>query len=90
MAHVMKNGESDKFDEFVRICEKAFNIVRLHGHLLITHFIGMLAAGLPELESESDIHYLRDKLALEVLLTALAVMVPPEQQHRTREAVKQL
>jgi hypothetical protein len=66
MAEVMKSCEPDQFDEFVRLCEKAFNVVREHGHLIMTHFIAMLAAGLPELQNESDIHYLRDKLALEV------------------------
>ena len=76
MAHVMKgsSSESDQFGVFVRLCENTFNVVREHGHLLITHFIAMLAAGLPELETDTDIYYLRDKLALEVRMVTATVI----------------
>ncbi len=70
MAHVMKEGDGKLFDEFVELCKSAFNGVREYGDVLITHFIAMLAAGLPELESEQDIHYLRNMLALHVRVAA--------------------
>ena len=47
-------------------CVKAYSTLREHGHLLLDRFISMLPSALPELESQADINYLRDKLAMEI------------------------
>ena len=67
MAHVMGGNSSDPlFARFESLCVEAYNTLREHGHLLLNRFISMLPSALPELESQADINYLRDKLELQI------------------------
>ena len=49
---------------FKEICERAYLIIREKAPLLIQLFIMMLSSGIPQLNSMSDIDYLKEVLAL--------------------------
>lgn len=69
MAYVMggKNyKKSNFFKQFLQYSMKAFKSLRNHATLLESLFILMVAAGMPELMKISDIHYMREKLCLEL------------------------
>lgn len=56
-------GKNDPlYARFVELCAQAFNILRRHGPSLINMFTLMVPAGMPELKSSEDIHYLREML----------------------------
>ncbi|GBG30282.1 Phosphatidylinositol 3-kinase, putative [Hondaea fermentalgiana] len=66
MAAVM-GGKNDKtFSEFVKLCCRAYNILRRHGNTLVNLFRLMVPAGMPELTSDDSILYLCQKLCLEM------------------------
>lgn len=66
MAAVM-GGKNDKtFMEFVKLCCRAYNILRRHGHTLVNLFRLMIPAGMPELTSDDSILYLCQKLSMEM------------------------
>eukprot|EP01132_Coremiostelium_polycephalum_P002852 gene2852-3543_t len=56
--YVIGGKDSPNFNFFVEVCCKAYNILRKNAH--------MLSTGIPELKSESDIVYLRDKFRLDL------------------------
>lgn len=56
--------KSALFKKFLQLCSKAFKVLRQNAALLEILFVLMCAAGMPELMKESDIHYMRDKLFL--------------------------
>jgi len=62
-AFVMDGKDSDKFNYFVRQCQRAYNIVRQQGNFILNLFIMMLSTGIPELRSAADLLYLQDALA---------------------------
>ncbi|XP_053331098.1 phosphatidylinositol 4,5-bisphosphate 3-kinase catalytic subunit delta isoform-like [Spea bombifrons] len=65
--HVIQNGrasDTEKFDRFRDLCERAYMIVRRRAALFLNLFALMKAAGLPELSDSSDLRYLKDSLAL--------------------------
>ena len=69
MAYVMggKNyAESSHFEDFKRHSAKAFRVLRANAALIEILFIVMVGAGMPELMSESDIGYLRNRFYLQV------------------------
>lgn len=46
------------------MCIDAFKTLRSKGNLFITVFALLLSSGIPELESPSDLNYIRDSLAM--------------------------
>ena len=65
MAYVMGGQRSEKYKQFVSLCVEAFSILRRHSDILISLFMLMIPAGIPELQRESDVTYLRDFLFLD-------------------------
>jgi len=68
--YVISNGKenprkSQEFEAFQELCGKAYMALRRHSNLLITLFTMMLPTGIPELQSPSDIEYLRKTLSVE-------------------------
>eukprot|EP00054_Salpingoeca_dolichothecata_P014194 m.79675 g.79675 ORF g.79675 m.79675 type:complete len:1630 (+) comp20870_c0_seq5:130-5019(+) len=66
MVYVMGKKDGKRFLKFVDTCVEAYLILRRRSRLLIALFAMMLHTGMEELNSSSDIDYLRDALALEV------------------------
>eukprot|EP00005_Dracoamoeba_jomungandri_P001666 CAMPEP_0174251648 /NCGR_PEP_ID=MMETSP0439-20130205/1398_1 /TAXON_ID=0 /ORGANISM="Stereomyxa ramosa, Strain Chinc5" /LENGTH=1738 /DNA_ID=CAMNT_0015332009 /DNA_START=91 /DNA_END=5307 /DNA_ORIENTATION=+ len=64
MAFVMGGRDSRKFDYFIRLCCRAFNIVRRHGNVIISLFAMMLRSGIPQLSSKNDLQYLINVLMI--------------------------
>jgi len=56
----------EAFSKFQKLCCEGYNCIRKYGHKLINIFLIMLSAGMPELSSEIEIAYLRDKLSMEL------------------------
>eukprot|EP01132_Coremiostelium_polycephalum_P010003 gene10003-12268_t len=56
----------DQFKTFEELCCKAYNSIRRRAHVFLNLFLMMISTGMPELNSESDIYYLRDALALDL------------------------
>eukprot|EP00092_Neocalanus_flemingeri_P011672 GFUD01012577.1.p1 GENE.GFUD01012577.1~~GFUD01012577.1.p1 ORF type:complete len:1133 (+),score=268.09 GFUD01012577.1:126-3524(+) len=61
---VIQKGGEKQFEIFREQCEKAFLALREKGCLLISLLAMMLSTGMPELQSESDLEYMRDALQL--------------------------
>lgn len=64
MAFVLGGSNSPLFKEFEQLCCRAYNVLRKHSNLLITLFSLMLQCGIPELETDGDIVWLREKLLI--------------------------
>ena len=64
--YIITKGDTDQknFQAFKEICEQAYLIIRQKAPLLIQLFIMMLSSGIPQLNSISDIDYLKEVLAL--------------------------
>lgn len=50
------------FKYFEDLCCRAYNILRQHRDLLLSLFVLMIPCGMPELQKEADVSWLRDKL----------------------------
>jgi hypothetical protein len=55
---------SDDYKRFVTLCAQGYNAVRARGDMFISLFKLMLSTGIPELQSASDICYMRDRLLI--------------------------
>ncbi|XP_076048999.1 phosphatidylinositol 4,5-bisphosphate 3-kinase catalytic subunit delta isoform-like [Oratosquilla oratoria] len=67
--HIITKGHHTKSDEFIlfkEYCERAFLILRRYGSFIISLFAMMISTGLPELQSEKDLNYLRETLKLDM------------------------
>lgn len=64
MAYVMGGPKGDAFKTFEEFCVRGYNLVRKNGHFIISIFMLMLSAGMPELSSLNDIEYLSNQLSL--------------------------
>ena len=65
-AAVLDGVESNLFEAFCQLCGTALNILRKEQALLISLFQLMLCRGIPELETEEDIEWLKEKLMLDL------------------------
>ena len=54
-----------RFGDFESLSCRAYSILRKHARLLITMFLLMVSSGMPELQTDQDIMWLRDKLLLD-------------------------
>ena len=61
----MKFAIGDRFNEFESLACDAYKTLRRHANLLITMFSLMVSSGMPELMTDDDISWLRDKLMLD-------------------------
>lgn len=64
MAYVMGGTDSPQFQLFVDNCCRAYNILRKNASIFINVFGMMVSTGIPELNSESDLVYLREAFSL--------------------------
>ena len=66
MKYVIDRGErkSPMYDQFNTWCVDAYNVLRQRHRLFLNLFVLMVSAGMPELMSERDIKYFKDKLNL--------------------------
>ena len=70
MAYVMGGSgylKSTRFKEFLSLSKRAFKVLRQRVNELEMLFLLMCNAGMPELTSEHDILYMRDKLYVDEL-----------------------
>eukprot|EP00727_Mastigamoeba_balamuthi_P006638 m51a1_g2595 putative phosphatidylinositol 3- (1445) ;mRNA; r:440263-446902 len=65
-ANVFGGKDSPGFRKFEDYCAEAYNILRRDSDLFICLFELMLSTGIPELQSEEDISYLRRALSLDL------------------------
>lgn len=65
MAHVMGGLQSDQYKIFEQLCVDSFFLLRSNSALLMSLFLVMQSAGMPELTCEDDLIYLKDRLELE-------------------------
>ena len=61
-AAVLGGEGSRTYNRFVDLAVSAFNVLRKNSSLLVTLFSLMVSCGIPELQREEDISYLRDNL----------------------------
>jgi phosphatidylinositol-4,5-bisphosphate 3-kinase catalytic subunit alpha/beta/delta len=61
----MKFAIGNRFNEFESLACDAYKTLRRHANLLITMFSLMVSSGMPELMTDDDITWLRDKLMLD-------------------------
>ncbi|XP_042215110.1 phosphatidylinositol 4,5-bisphosphate 3-kinase catalytic subunit delta isoform-like isoform X2 [Homarus americanus] len=61
-----RQTRSEEFEHFKGYCEKAFLILRKYGSFIISLFAMMISTGLPELQSEKDLNYLKETLKLDL------------------------
>ncbi|CAL4116873.1 unnamed protein product, partial [Meganyctiphanes norvegica] len=67
--HVITKGRQTRSEEFIKFkeyCEQAFEILRQYGSFIISLFAMMISTGLPELQSEKDLDYLKETLKLDL------------------------
>eukprot|EP00002_Diphylleia_rotans_P005530 TRINITY_DN1469_c0_g2_i1.p1 TRINITY_DN1469_c0_g2~~TRINITY_DN1469_c0_g2_i1.p1 ORF type:complete len:1062 (-),score=220.71 TRINITY_DN1469_c0_g2_i1:385-3570(-) len=65
-AYVMGGRDSDKFQRFIDISCRAYNILRSKAPMFINLFTMMLSTGIPELQSEDDIVFLQKAFSCEL------------------------
>jgi len=67
ISHGAENPKKSKeFQEFQKLCGQAYILLRRHANLLISLFTLMLPTGIAELQSISDVDYLRKTLAVDM------------------------
>eukprot|EP01130_Rhizamoeba_saxonica_P006829 TRINITY_DN2736_c0_g1_i1.p1 TRINITY_DN2736_c0_g1~~TRINITY_DN2736_c0_g1_i1.p1 ORF type:complete len:116 (-),score=21.98 TRINITY_DN2736_c0_g1_i1:53-400(-) len=66
MAYMMGGTSDAHFKWFLSLCGKAYNVLRHHASVFINLFSMMIATGIPELQTEDDINYLKEAFSLEL------------------------
>ncbi len=64
--YAMGSRDSQGFRLFVKLCCRAFAVLRRHAQLLLALFALLLKTGIPELTEPEDIDYVRNALALDL------------------------
>jgi phosphatidylinositol-4,5-bisphosphate 3-kinase len=64
MAYVMGGLKSEKYRQFSSLSSESFLVLRKYSSLWLNLFQLMQAAGMPELTTEDDIDYIRERLCL--------------------------
>ncbi|GIQ85281.1 phosphatidylinositol Kinase, partial [Kipferlia bialata] len=64
--YVMGGVGAPKYQDFVDLCGRAFNILRAQASLFIALLAMMVETGIPELKNVSDIAYMRDMFRLDL------------------------
>jgi len=60
------NPQSTKeFKRFQTLCEDAFMVIRKYSHFLLNLLTLMISSGMPELQSNDDVMYMRNQLAVD-------------------------
>jgi len=62
---VIHSGGEGQFERFRELCETAYLILRKDGSLLVSLLAMMLSTGMPELQAEADLEYMRTQLQLD-------------------------
>jgi len=65
-AYMMGGTTDPHFKWFISLCVKAYNILRFHASIFINLFSMMVKTGIPELQTENDIEYLREAFSLDL------------------------
>merc|ERR1711865_627709 len=63
-AAVFGGANGQRYEEFCQVCCNAYNALRRESQLIISLFRLMISSGLPELQTEEDLYWLREKLSL--------------------------
>lgn len=66
MVYIMGGRESQQFQLFIRLCCRAYNIVRKHCSVFVNLFSMMISCGIPQLSSKSDLNHLVKAMAPEM------------------------
>merc|ERR1712241_936477 len=72
--HVIQSGGEKQFLRFRSLCEEAFLVLRNNGCLLVSLLAMTLSSGMPELQSEADLEYMREMLQLNDNITEEAAL----------------
>jgi phosphatidylinositol-4,5-bisphosphate 3-kinase len=67
--HVINSGGPGQFERFRVLCDRAYLALRSSGCLLISLLALMLSTGMPELQAEGDLEYMRTQLQLDQSVT---------------------
>ncbi len=88
MAHVMRSGEKDLFPLFVKLVGQAYNVLRKHATYLISVFMLMIPAQLPELAGPEDIDVMVQRLRLDLTDAEAALYLEEEINAAMNDNVK--
>jgi len=67
MKYAIDGGQKkdELYEHFLKWCSEAYNVLRQRSRLLMSLFVLMVSAGMPELMREMDIEYFQKQLNLE-------------------------
>jgi hypothetical protein len=63
-AYIMGGKDAEPYKRFVATACRAYNIIRRHANLILSLFAMMLSTGIPELQTQDDLEYLKDALLI--------------------------
>lgn len=66
MGDITKTGGDGFYSLFTDLCSTAYNLLRVQASLFMNLFAMMMSSGMPELQTEEDLYYLKDTLDLDL------------------------
>jgi phosphatidylinositol-4,5-bisphosphate 3-kinase len=66
MGYVIGIKNPDDFDDFLKRCTTAYNIIRKNANIFVNVFLMMISAGMPELRKKENLNYLTKQLSLDL------------------------